>query len=53
MVGTHEYRLHFDPGRTPPANAFWSLTMYDAHRYLVENPIHRYAIRDRTPGLSV
>jgi hypothetical protein len=25
--------------------------MYDADRYLVENPIHRYTIRDRTPGL--
>jgi len=35
----------------PPANAFWSLTMHDADRYLVENPIHRYAIRDRTPGV--
>jgi hypothetical protein len=32
-------------------NAFWSVTMYDAERYLVENPLHRYAIRDRTPGL--
>jgi hypothetical protein len=51
LSGAYEYRLHFDPGRTPPANAFWSLTMYDADRYLVENPIHRYAIRDRTPGL--
>ena len=51
LSGTHEYHLHFDPGRTPPANAFWSLTMYDTDRYLVENPIHRYAIRDRTPGL--
>ena len=51
LSGTHDYRLHFDPGRTPPADAFWSLTMYNADRYLVENPIHRYAIRDRTPGL--
>jgi hypothetical protein len=51
LSGTNDYRLHFDPGRTPPANAFWSLTMYDADRFLVESPIHRYAIRDRTPGL--
>jgi hypothetical protein len=51
LSGTHDYRLHFDPGRTPPADAFWSLTMYDADRYLVENPIQRYAIRDRTLGL--
>jgi hypothetical protein len=51
LSGAYDYRLHFDPGGTPPANAFWSLTMYDTDRYLVENPIHRYAIRDRTPGL--
>jgi hypothetical protein len=51
LSGTHDYRLHFDHGRTPPADAFWSLTMYDADSYLVDNPIHRYAIRDRTPGL--
>ena len=34
-------------------NAFWSLTMYNASDYmLVANPIDRYAIRDRTPGLK-
>ena len=47
---SHRYSLHFASGQTPPVNAFWSVTMYDAERYLVENPIHRYAIRDRTPG---
>jgi hypothetical protein len=52
LSGTHDYTLHFEPGRTPPVDAFWSLTMYDADRFLVENPIHRYAIRDRTPGLQ-
>ena len=27
--------------------------MYDAHKlYLVENPINRYSIGDRTPGLQ-
>ncbi len=51
LSGAHDYRLHFDAGRMPPAYAFWSVTMYDADGYLVENPIRRYAIRDRTPGL--
>ncbi len=37
----------------PPVDAFWSLTMYDAHEfYLVANPIDRYSIGDRTPGLK-
>jgi hypothetical protein len=51
LSGGQDYRLHFDSGRTPPVNAFWSVTMYGADGFLVENPIHRYAIRDRTPGL--
>ena len=34
-----------------PADAFWSLTMYGKDRYLVPNPIDRYAIGDRTKGL--
>ena len=32
-------------------NAFWSLTLYGPDRFLVENPIGRYAIGNRSPGL--
>ena len=36
----------------PPAGAFWSVTMYDMPDFfLVANPIERYSIGDRTPGL--
>ncbi|GGY98408.1 DUF1254 domain-containing protein [Streptomyces poonensis] len=44
LNGAHRYTIHFPPGRTPPANAFWSLTMYDQQGFLVPNPIDRYAI---------
>jgi hypothetical protein len=43
------YVLHFAPESAPPAQAFWSLTMYNERHYFVDNPIDRYAIRDRDP----
>jgi hypothetical protein len=43
----HQYVLHFDAGKIPPANAFWSLTMYGMDNFLAANPINRFAIGDR------
>jgi hypothetical protein len=41
----HNYTLTFPPGQQPPANAFWSVTMYDGKtQLLIENPINRYLI---------
>ncbi len=47
LIGTNIYVLHFDKGETPPANAFWSITMYDKDGYQVPNVIDRFAIGDR------
>jgi hypothetical protein len=42
---TGRYTLTFPPGQLPPANAFWSLTMYELpDRYLIANSINRYLI---------
>jgi hypothetical protein len=51
LRGDHDYVVTFRPGGLPPVRAFWSLTLYGADRYLVPNPIDRFAIGDRTPGL--
>ena len=47
--GASKYVLHFDKGRTPPAEGFWSLTMYDAGYFFVENPLNRYNVSSRSP----
>lgn len=50
LNGTHTYTLRLHP--TPPVSAFWSLTMYSVPDFfLIENPINRYSIGDRTPGI--
>jgi len=41
------YLMHFDPGQTPPVDAFWSLTMYDRRQLFAANPISRFALGDR------
>jgi hypothetical protein len=46
------YELTFPRGTEPPADAFWSITMYDKSTNLVDNPLDRYSIGDRTPGLK-
>jgi hypothetical protein len=44
LNGANNYVLHFEKGQTPPTNAFWSLTMYNAQSFFVENAINRYNI---------
>jgi hypothetical protein len=51
LDGSHRYELRFPA--PPPVGAFWSVTMYDVPDfYLVANPIERYSVGDRSPGLS-
>ena len=54
--GRKAWRIHFDAGKLPPVDAFWSLTMYertaDGQSFFTQNPINRYAIGDRTAGLK-
>jgi len=45
--GKHKYVMHFDKGHLPPAQGFWSVTMYDKDYFFVDNPLNRYSISAR------
>jgi hypothetical protein len=49
LDGSNRYILRFEKGGMPQVSEFWSLTMYNLAHNLVDNPINRYAIRDRMP----
>jgi len=49
LDGSNNYILHFEKGTTPPANAFWSVTLYDNDGFQVGNPINRSAVSSWMP----
>lgn len=53
LVGSKKYRLTLAAGKTPPVDAFWSLTPYDIETFdMIANPAGIYSVGDRTPGLK-
>jgi hypothetical protein len=47
LNGANNYVLTFPKGQTPPVKGFWSLTMYDAQYFFVDNPLNRYTLSPR------
>jgi len=45
--GEKKYVLHFEKGQLPPVSGFWSLTMYDADYFFVDNKLNRYTLSQR------
>lgn len=45
--GANKYVMRFAKGQLPPAEGFWSLTMYDSGYFFVNNPLNRYSISAR------
>jgi hypothetical protein len=45
--GANKYVMHFEKGQTPPADGFWSLTMYNGEYFFVENPLNKYTVSPR------
>jgi len=49
LDGANKYTLHFDKGATPPVNAFWSVTLYDAEGFQTANVLNRFAVSSWMP----
>jgi hypothetical protein len=49
LDGASKYTLHFDKGETPPANAFWSVTLYDSAGFAVPNALNRLTLSSWMP----
>lgn len=48
LSGEKTYTLHFASLPPTRAGGFWSVTAYGADDFLIDNPIHRYCINDRS-----
>src|ERR1700730_6438902 len=44
LDGANKYTIHFDKATFPPANAFWSITLYDQEGFQVANSLNRFAV---------
>src|SRR3954465_7760590 len=44
LDGANKYTMTFEKGATPPVNAFWSITLYDADGFQVGNSLNRFAV---------
>ena len=57
------YTVRFEPGKLPPVNSFWSLTMYELpaslltdnpiNRYLINSPMEPRLVRDANGGITL
>lgn len=45
--GSKSYVIHFEKGKLPPVNGFWSITMYNQDYFFVDNPLNRYTLSSR------
>ena len=48
LNGANSYTLHFSSLPPVEEGGFWSITAYGGDNYLIDNPINRYNVTDRS-----
>ena len=49
LDGVNKYTITLEKSATPPVNAFWSITLYDAEGFQVSNGLNRFAVSSWMP----
>jgi hypothetical protein len=49
LDGKNNYAIHFEKADIPPAQAFWSITLYDNEGFQVANTLNRFAVSSWMP----
>jgi len=51
LNGANRYTVTFAKDQTPPANGFWSLTLYNEHHFFAPNELKRYSLGTKNKTL--
>ena len=52
LDGNNQYSITFAKGQLPPVKGFWSLTLYNEHKFFFANPLNRFALGTKNKTLK-
>lgn len=52
LDGANQYSITFAKGQLPPVKGFWSLTLYNEHKFFFANPLNRFALGTKNKTLK-
>ena len=52
LTGANRYAVTFAPGRTPPVNGFWSLTVYNKEHLFEPNKLNRFSLGTKSKSMK-
>ena len=52
LDGNASYTVTFPKGQVPPVKGFWSLTLYNEHKFFFPNPLNRFSLGTKNKTLK-